>query len=128
MKRRGFLHTLATAAISGPVIGHAAQRADKPGSAPMPQRQTHSMVETPDGAKLFCRAWGAGRPVVFVHGWAVNCDLWQYQMLALSAQARCIAYDKRGHGRSSDPGRGYEYDNLADDLAAVLEQFDLRDA
>ena len=94
----------------------------------MAQRQTHSMVETPDGAKLFCRAWGAGQPVVFVHGWAVNCDLWQYQMLALSAQARCIAYDKRGHGRSSDPGRGYEYDNLADDLAAVLEQFDVRNA
>jgi non-heme chloroperoxidase len=62
---------------------------------------------------------------VFVHGWAVNCDIWQYQMSPLSAHARCIAYDKRGHGRSSDPGCGYNYDTLADDLAAVLEQLDL---
>lgn len=84
-------------------------------------------VGTADGAQIFCRAWGTGRPVVFVHGWAVNCDIWQYQMSPLSPHARCIAYDKRGHGRSSDPGRGYEYDTLADDLAAVLEQFDLRD-
>src|SRR5439155_13458409 len=89
--------------------------------------QATATVETPDGARLFCRAWGAGRPVVFVHGWAVNCDVWQYQMAPLSAHAWCIAYDKRGHGRSSDPGRGYDYDTLADDLAAVLDQLDLRD-
>lgn len=83
-------------------------------------------IEGRDGVQLFCRSWGAGRPVVFVHGWAVNCDIWQYQMAALAGQARCIAYDKRGHGRSSDPGRGYDYDSLADDLAAVLETLDLR--
>jgi pimeloyl-ACP methyl ester carboxylesterase len=89
--------------------------------------QATSIVETLDGAKLFCRAWGGGRPIVFVHGWAVNCDIWQYQMCPLSAHARCIAYDKRGHGRSSDPGRGFDYDTLADDLATVLEHLDLRD-
>src|SRR5215467_12547655 len=83
-------------------------------------------VETRDGVRLFYRCWGAGRPVVFVHGWAVNCDLWQYQMAPLAAHARCIAYDKRGHGRSDDPGHGYDYDGFADDLAAVLEQLDLR--
>jgi non-heme chloroperoxidase len=85
-------------------------------------------IETRDGAKLYCRSWGTGRPVVFVHGWAVNCDVWQYQMAALAQNARCIAYDKRSHGRSSDPGRGYDYDTLADDLATVLEHFELRDA
>jgi pimeloyl-ACP methyl ester carboxylesterase len=57
----------------------------------------------------------------------VNCDIWQYQMAALADKARCIAYDKRGHGRSSDPGRGYDYDTLADDLASVLDHLDLRD-
>jgi non-heme chloroperoxidase len=85
-------------------------------------------VETHDGARLFCRDWGQGRPIVFVHGWAANCDLWQYQMVPLSSRgARCVAYDKRGHGRSSDPGRGYDYDSFADDLAAVLDERDLRD-
>jgi pimeloyl-ACP methyl ester carboxylesterase len=87
-----------------------------------------SPIEARDGAQLYSRSWGTGRPVVFIHGWAVNCDVWQYQMAALSEHARCIAYDKRSHGRSSDPGRGYDYDTLADDLATVLEHFDLRDA
>jgi pimeloyl-ACP methyl ester carboxylesterase len=86
-----------------------------------------SSVETPNGVNLYCRSWGLGRPLVFVHGWAVNCDVWQYQMSALHGHARCIAYDKRGHGRSSDPGGGYDYDTLADDLAAVLANLDLRD-
>jgi pimeloyl-ACP methyl ester carboxylesterase len=87
-----------------------------------------NLIQTRNGAQLYCRSWGTGRPVVFVHGWAVNCDVWQYQMGALSEHARCIAYDKQSHDRSSDPGRGYDYDTLADDLAAVLELFDLRDA
>jgi pimeloyl-ACP methyl ester carboxylesterase len=54
--------------------------------------------------------------------------MWQYQMAPLSSGARCIAYDRRGHGRSSQPGHGYDYDTLADDLAAVIERLDLKDA
>ncbi|HEY3947391.1 alpha/beta hydrolase [Phenylobacterium sp.] len=92
-----------------------------------PMSASPAEVETRDGVRLHVRAWGQGRPVVFVHGWAVTCEVFQYQMAALSAQARCIAYDKRGHGRSSDPGSGYGYDDLADDLAAVLERLDLHD-
>jgi non-heme chloroperoxidase len=92
----------------------------------MPQRAP-ATIETADGALLSCRAWGTGRPVVFVHGWAVSSEVWQYQMAPLSQHARCIAYDKRGHGRSSDPGRGYDYDTLSDDLAAVLDRFDVHD-
>jgi pimeloyl-ACP methyl ester carboxylesterase len=84
------------------------------------------MIETSDGT-LFCRSWGTGRPVVFIHGWAVSSEIWQYQMAHLSGRCRCIAYDKRGHGRSSDPGRGYDYDGLADDLAAVLDRLDFRE-
>ena len=58
----------------------------------------------------------------------LNTDIWEYQLVELADQGlRCVAYDRRGHGRSSDPGRGYDYDRLADDLAAVIDQLDLRD-
>jgi non-heme chloroperoxidase len=88
---------------------------------------TH-MIETKDGAGLFYRDWGSGEAVVFVHGWAVNSDLWQYQMAYLASHGlRCVTFDRRGHGRSTDPGRGYDFDTLADDLAAVIEKLDLRD-
>ena len=83
-------------------------------------------IRTRDGAALYHRAWGAGAPIVFVHSWSMNSDMWRGQMLDLAARgARCIAYDRRGHGSSSDPGRGYDYDTLADDLAAVIEAYDL---
>jgi non-heme chloroperoxidase len=92
-----------------------------------PARRSPPKIEAADGTQLFIREWGAGRPVVFVHGWAMNCDIWQYAMASLAAHARCIAYDKRGHGRSTDPGNRYDYDTLADDLASVLDQLDLHD-
>ncbi|HKM99086.1 MAG TPA: alpha/beta hydrolase [Candidatus Binataceae bacterium] len=86
-------------------------------------------LETADGTTLFYKDWGAGTPIIFVHSWSANSDMWQYQMTPLVAQGtRCIAYDRRGHGRSSQPGRGYDYDTLADDLAAVIEQLDVRNA
>jgi alpha-beta hydrolase superfamily lysophospholipase len=84
-------------------------------------------VHTADGTSLFYRDWGTGKPIVFVASWVMPSESWSYQMAALSEQGfRCIAYDRRGHGRSSDPGRGYDFDTLADDLAAVLEALDLR--
>lgn len=86
-------------------------------------------IRTRDGVDLFHRAWGEGPPVVFLAGWSMPSDSWSRQMLALSDHGlRCIAYDRRGHGRSADPGRGYDFDTLADDLAAVLETLDLRGA
>jgi non-heme chloroperoxidase len=86
-------------------------------------------VKSHDGTQLFCRRWGEGRPIVFVHGWAMSSESWQSAMLlAMRAGYQAIAYDRRGGGRSDDPGRGYDYDSLADDLAAVLEEFDVRDA
>lgn len=85
-------------------------------------------VAARDGTPLFYRDWGAGPPVVFLASWCLPSDPWAYQMLALSeAGCRCVAYDRRGHGRSGDPGRGYDFDTLADDLAWVLEALDLRD-
>ncbi|WP_420992340.1 alpha/beta fold hydrolase [Cupriavidus sp. 30B13] len=88
-------------------------------------------IQTRDGVSLFVRDWHDGGPaaatVLFVSSWALPSDSWSCQMQALRAAGlRCIAYDRRGHGRSGDPGRGYDFDTLADDLAAVIEALDLR--
>lgn len=86
------------------------------------------LVETNDGTHLFYQDWGMGQPVVFIHGWGLGAKMWEYQMTALSSQGlRCIGYDRRGCGRSDQPGHGYDYDTFADDLAALVEQLDLRD-
>jgi non-heme chloroperoxidase len=80
----------------------------------------------PDGTELFYRDWGAGSPVVFVHGMLMSSDMWQHQMLHLTENGfRAVAYDRRGHGRSDDPGTGYDFDTLAGDLAALLDGLDL---
>jgi non-heme chloroperoxidase len=79
-----------------------------------------------DGAELFYRRWGDGAPIVLAHAWALNADAWQPQMIALSERGfSCIAFDRRGHGRSDDPGAGYDLDSLADDLNALVERLDL---
>lgn len=86
-----------------------------------------SFFETSDGTRLFYREWGTGTSVVFVSSWAFSSPMWEYQMAPLSDQGlRCIAYDRRGHGHSDDPGRGYDFDTLADDLATLIERLDLR--
>jgi pimeloyl-ACP methyl ester carboxylesterase len=85
-------------------------------------------IETQDHTSLFYNDWGTGQPMVFIHGWALGADMWEYQTTALATEGvRCIAYDKRGCGRSSQPWDGYDYDTFAADLAALLEQLDLRD-
>lgn len=120
MDRRSALAAVAASALVG-----AAAKAESKGAA---GGGRPSFIETDDGASLFHLDWGAGKPVVFCHPWALNADIWEYQLTELVDQGmRCVAYDRRGHGRSSDPGRGYTYDRLADDLAAVLEHLDLRD-
>jgi pimeloyl-ACP methyl ester carboxylesterase len=75
-----------------------------------------------DGIRLFFRDWGDGAPLVFVHGGALNADCWEYQTVPLAEQGfRCIAADTRGCGRSEEPWSGYGYDDLADDLADLLD-------
>ncbi len=85
-------------------------------------------LATGDRTTLFYKDWGQGEPaMLFVHGWPLHSDMWQYQMLHLaSAGVRVVAYDQRGCGRSTDPGTGYDFDTLADDLASVIEQLKLR--
>lgn len=83
-------------------------------------------IRTADGVDLFYRDWGQGQQVLFLSGWTLNSHMWGYQMQPLSQDGfRCMAYDRRGHGRSSDPGKGYDFDTLADDLAAVIDALDL---
>jgi non-heme chloroperoxidase len=86
-------------------------------------------VTTKDGAKIFYKDWGTGQPVVFSHGWPLNADAWDVQMLFLQQKGyRVIAHDRRGHGRSSQTGTGNDMDTYADDLAAVIDELDLKDA
>ena len=85
-------------------------------------------IKTEDGISLYYKDWGRGKPVVFIHGWPLNADMWEYQMTTLARQGlRCIAYDRRGFGRSEQPGSGYDYDTFAADLKALLDGLDLHD-
>jgi pimeloyl-ACP methyl ester carboxylesterase len=128
MQRRDLLRAATTAIASAALLssGTAAVAATSPRRKA--RRVTPSRIEARDGTQLFFRDWGAGKPVVFLSGWALTSDVWAYQMLPLSENGlRCVAYDRRGHGKSDDPGAGYDYDTLADDLADVLETLDLQD-
>ena len=86
-------------------------------------------VTTADNTKLFVKDWGGGRPVILLSGWPFSSDSWDDQAMAIAeAGYRAIAYDRRGFGRSSQPWSGYDYDTLADDLKAVIEQTGAQDA
>ncbi len=86
-----------------------------------------SMMTIKDGTEIYYKDWGGGQPVVFSHGWPLNSDSWEAQMLFLSAHGfRCIAHDRRGHGRSSQPWGGNDMNTYADDLAELLESLDLK--
>src|SRR5262245_32374647 len=130
MRRRDVLKlvasTAAGAGLLAAVAGRAAGEESRTGVA-----KTRSPGALPlkggDGTTLFHRDWGTGQPFVFVHGWGLHSAFWEYQMTFLAGEGfRCVAFDRRSHGRSADPGRGYDFDTLADDLAAVVNGLDLR--
>jgi non-heme chloroperoxidase len=86
-------------------------------------------ITTKDGTQIYYRDWGTGQPVVFSHGWPLTGDAFEDQMFFLAARGyRCIAHDRRGHGRSSQPWQGNDLDTYADDLAELTAQLDLHDA
>jgi len=86
-------------------------------------------ITTKDGTQIYYKEWGTGQPVVFSHGWPLSADAWEDQMVFLGAHGyRCIAHDRRGHGRSSQPWNGNDMDTYADDLATLVKTLDLKQA
>src|SRR5580698_11457337 len=86
-------------------------------------------ITTKDGTKIFYKDWGAGQPMVFSHGWPLTADDWDGQMMFFGQKGyRVIAHDRRGHGRSDQTWGGNDMDTYADDLAALFEKLDLKDA
>ena len=86
-------------------------------------------ITTKDGTQIYYKDWGSGQPAVFSHGWPLSADAWEDQMIFLAARGyRCIAHDRRGHGRSSQPWEGNEMNTYADDMATLVEKLDLKNA
>jgi non-heme chloroperoxidase len=93
------------------------------------RERTQNTVTVNDGTQIYYKDWGKGQPIVFSHGWPLSADAWEDQMVFLGLHGyRCIAHDRRGHGRSSQPWGGNDMDTYADDLAALVEALDLRQA
>lgn len=114
-------------ALAGGSIASAAKQASNvapPGVAPK-----STMIDTRDATRIHFRDWGAGRPIVFVAPWGLCSDWWDIPVISLSQRGgwRCVSFDRRGHARSDDPCHGYDFDTLADDIAAVMDSLDLKD-
>lgn len=111
-----------SAALAAPALAAVATSSAKAA----PRRNVE--VRAKDGTRLYIRDWGEGRPIVFAAAWALSSETWAYQVAHLAERGfRCIAFDRRGHGKSDVPSGGYDMDTLADDLAAVIEQLGLHD-
>ena len=96
------------------------------GSFSTSKRETDRYIETELNVKLYLKDYGQGKPVILIHGWPLSNEMWEHQIDALvENNFRVIAYDRRGFGKSSQPWNGYDYDTLADDLKAIIDQLEL---
>ncbi|MCQ2027972.1 alpha/beta fold hydrolase [Stutzerimonas zhaodongensis] len=123
--------TLATLTLAAAVTAQASQIAGASTAAVLGSERSESYVTTKDGVSLYYKDWGPrdGQVVTFSHGWPLSSDSWESQMMFLASKGyRVVAHDRRGHGRSSQPWEGNDMDHYADDLSAILEALDLKDA
>jgi pimeloyl-ACP methyl ester carboxylesterase len=132
MERRSLLKSMILA-LAGGGFSSAAKQSSEVASRNTKQLSgalSPTMIETRDKTRIHFRDWGAGRPIVFAAPWGLCSDWWDIPVISLSERGdwRCVSFDRRGHGRSDDPCRGYDFDTLADDIAAVLDGLDLQNA
>ncbi|GGY11505.1 alpha/beta fold hydrolase [Massilia dura] len=127
-RRSALLGSTGLAALAALPLA-AAFGTDAQAAPAKPVRKSASTFTTRDGVEIYYKDWGSGQPVVFSHGWPLNSDSWESQMIHLANNGfRVIAHDRRGHGRSSQPWDGNDMDHYADDLAQLIELLDLKNA
>jgi non-heme chloroperoxidase len=130
VRRHVLLGSLVAAAALAGVRGTTgtaiAQTSGQPFERPGPAPGRAGFIKARDGAEIYYKDWGSGPPIVFSHGWPLNADVWDEQMMFMAGRGfRCVAFDRRGHGRSTQTWDGNDYDTFAADLADLIGTLDL---